>query len=123
MQKSGIAGLLAAWLQQAIGAWPERAIPLVLFTVVAVITQFMSNAATIALFLPAALAMAPGFEPPARTVRRNCSHGFSGRFSAADWPSRQPSCLWSGRYQFLDFVKVGTPLTAVSAAIVVWLAR
>jgi len=56
MQKSGTAGILAGWLQQAVGGWSERMILLMLFAVVAVITQFMSDAATTALFAPVAVA-------------------------------------------------------------------
>ena len=45
-------GLLAGWLQAALGGWPERLMLLALLTVVAVLTQLMSDAATTALFAP-----------------------------------------------------------------------
>jgi Na+/H+ antiporter NhaD/arsenite permease-like protein len=58
MQKTGTANMLAGWLQHAVGGWPERLILLALFAVVAVITQFMSDSATTALFAPVAVALA-----------------------------------------------------------------
>jgi uncharacterized protein with PhoU and TrkA domain len=50
MQKTGTANLLAGWLQHAVSGWPERVVLLVIFVFVAVITQFMSDSATTALF-------------------------------------------------------------------------
>lgn len=47
-------------MQNAVGGWPERLVSLVLFAVVAVITQFMSDSATTALFAPVAVALAHG---------------------------------------------------------------
>ncbi|HEU5236176.1 MAG TPA: SLC13 family permease [Pyrinomonadaceae bacterium] len=58
MQKTGTANLIASWLHKFVGGWPDRVILLALFAVVAVITQFMSDAATTVLFAPVALALA-----------------------------------------------------------------
>jgi di/tricarboxylate transporter len=41
-----------------VGGWPERLILLALFGVVAIVTQFMSDSATTALFAPIAVALA-----------------------------------------------------------------
>jgi len=50
--------LPAGWLGNGVGGWPERLILLALFAVDAIITQFMSVAATTALFAPVAVALA-----------------------------------------------------------------
>ena len=50
--------MLAGWLQHAVGGWPQRLILPSLFAVVAVVTQFMSDSATTALFVPIAIALA-----------------------------------------------------------------
>src|SRR4029078_112029 len=52
MQQTGNANLLASFLQQALNGWDETLILLVLFAVVGVITQLMSDAATTALLAP-----------------------------------------------------------------------
>ena len=58
MQKTGTANLIASWLHQFVSGWPDRLFLLALFAVVAVITQFMSDAATTPLFAPVAQALA-----------------------------------------------------------------
>jgi di/tricarboxylate transporter len=122
MQKSGAAGLFAGWLQQAIGAWPERLILLALFAVVAVITQFMSDAATTALFAPlgVALAQALGRAPEPFVVTVAMASVIA--FLTPIGHHGNLLVYGPGRYRFRDFVRVGTPLTAISAVIVVLLA-
>jgi di/tricarboxylate transporter len=122
MQKTGTATLLAGWLQHAIGSWPERWILLALFAVVAVITQFMSDSATTAVFAPVAVALAQALgrapEPFVVTVAMASVVAFLT-------PIGHHGNLLvyaPGRYKFGDFVKVGTPLTVLAAVVVVMLA-
>jgi len=122
MQKSGTAGILAGWLQQAVGGWSERLILLVLFAVVAVITQFMSDAATTALFAPVAVALAQALgrapEPFVVTVAMAAVVAFLTPIGHHG----NMLVYGPGRYRFGDFVKVGTPLTVLSAIVVAVLA-
>ena len=64
MQKTGTANMLAGWLQHAVSSWPERVVLLAIFAIVAVITQFMSDSATTALFAPVAVALAQALGRP-----------------------------------------------------------
>jgi len=122
IQKSGTATLLAGWLQKAIGDWPQLSILLVLFTVVAVITQFMSDAATTALFAPIAVALAQALgrapEPFVVTVAMASVIAFLTPIGHHG----NLLVYGPGRYKFWDFVKVGTPLTVICALIVALLA-
>ena len=122
MQKSGTANLLAGWLQRVIGNWPELLILLVLFAVVAVITQFMSDAATTALFAPVAVALAQALgrapEPFVVTVAMASVIAFLTPIGHHG----NLLVYGPGRYKFGDFVKVGTPLTIICAFIVALLA-
>jgi di/tricarboxylate transporter len=70
MQKSGTSDLLAGWIQTAIGGWNQMLITLVLFAIVGVLTQFMSDAAMTALFAPVApvLAQTLGHPPESYVV-------------------------------------------------------
>ena len=52
MQKSGTANLIASWLHRVVVGWPDSLILLALFAGLAVIPQFMSDAATKALLPP-----------------------------------------------------------------------
>lgn len=60
MTKCGAADLLARGLHGALADWSPTVVLLVVFTVVAVLTQFMSDAATTAVFGPVAVALAQG---------------------------------------------------------------
>lgn len=122
MQKTGTANLLAGWLQQAVSGWPERLVLLVIFVFVAVITQFMSDSATTALFAPVALALAQALgrapEPYVVTVAMASVVAFLTPIGHHG----NLLVYGPGRYRFSDFVKVGTPLTAICAVVVVVLA-
>jgi len=122
MQKTGTATLLAGWLQHAVGGWPERLVLLALFALVGIITQFMSDAATTALFAPIAVALAQALgrapEPFVVTVAMASVVAFLTPIGHHG----NLLIYGPGRYQFADFVKVGTPLTVICALVVVLLA-
>jgi len=122
MQKTGTATLLAGWLQHAVGSWPERMVLLALFALVAIITQFMSDSATTALLAPIAVALAQALgrapEPFVVTVAMASVVAFLTPIGHHG----NLLVYGPGRYRFVDFVLVGTPLTAICALIVVLLA-
>lgn len=122
MQKTGTAGLLAAGLQQAVGGWSERLILLSLFAGVAVITQFMSDAATTALFAPVAVALAQALGRPPEPFVVTVAMAAVVAFLTPIGHHGNLLVYGPGRYRFGDFVKVGTPLTVVAAIVVVLLA-
>jgi di/tricarboxylate transporter len=64
MQKTGTANLLAGWLQGLVLTWDIHWILLALFLVAGLITQVMSDAGTVALFGPIAIALAKGLSLP-----------------------------------------------------------
>jgi len=122
MQKTGTATMLAGWLQHAVASWPDRLILLALFGVVAVITQFMSDSATTAVFAPVAVALAQALgrvpEPFVVTVAMASVVAFLTPIGHHG----NLLVYGPGRYKFGDFVKVGTPLTVLAAVVVVMLA-
>ena len=122
MQKTGTAMLIAGWLQNTVGSWPERLVLLALFAVVAGVTQFMSDAATTALFAPVALALAQALgrspEPYVVTVAMAAVIAFLTPIGHHG----NLLVYGPGRYKFSDFVKTGAPLTVICALIVVLLA-
>ena len=122
MQKTGMAGMFAGWLQQAVGGWPERVVLLVLFAVVAVITQFMSDAATTALFAPVAVALAEGLGRPPEAFVVTVAMAAVVSFLTPIGHHGNLLVYGPGRYRFGDFVRVGTPLTVFAALVVVMLA-
>ena len=122
MQKTGTANLIAGWLQHAVSGWPERVVLLVIFALVAVITQFMSDSATTALFAPVAVALAQALGRPPEPYVVTVAMASVVAFLTPIGHHGNLLVYGPGRYRFGDFVKVGTPLTAVCAVIVVVLA-
>ena len=122
MQKTGMAGMFAGWLQQGVGGWPERLVLLVLFAVVGVITQFMSDAATTALFAPVAVALAEGLGRPPEAFVVTVAMAAVVSFLTPIGHHGNLLVYGPGRYRFGDFAKVGTPLTVAAALVVVMLA-
>jgi di/tricarboxylate transporter len=122
MQQTGTAELAAEWIYRTVSGWPEFATLLVIFAVVSVITQFMSDAATTALFAPVAVSLAKslGHSPEAYAV----TVAMAAVASVLTPIGHHGNLLIyaPGGYRFLDFVKVGTPLTVVIAIVVCWLA-
>jgi di/tricarboxylate transporter len=118
MQKSGTAALIAGSLENAVASWPPIVVLLAIFAIVGVVTQFMSDAATTALFAPVALALAQGLgrapEPYIVTVAMAAVTSFLTPIGHHG----NLLVYGPGRYQFVDFIKVGTPLTVLVAVVV-----
>jgi len=123
MKKSGAADVLAKWLQAAVADWSPTLVLFVIFTLVAVLTQFMSDSATTALFGPVAIALAQALghapEPYVVTV----AMASVAAFLTPIGHHGNLLIYGPGGYRFADFVRVGTPLTALVAIIVVFLSR
>ena len=122
MQQSGAAALLAGWLQQGMAHWPQFAILLTLYAVVGLVTQLMSDAAAVALFAPVAVALAQAFgaAPEAYVITVAMA-----AVTACLTPTGHHGNLLvygPGRYQFVDFVRVGAPFTLCLALVVALMA-
>jgi di/tricarboxylate transporter len=122
MQKTGTAAVLATWMQQAVASWPERLVLLALFAVVAVVTQFMSDAATTALFAPVAVALAQALGRAPEPYVVAVAMAAVVAFLTPIGHHGNLLIYGPGGYKFGDFVKVGTPLTVVAGIVVVLLA-
>src|SRR5215510_13027399 len=118
MQKSGTAALIAGGLEKAVANWPPMLVLLAIFAIVGIVTQFMSDAATTALFAPVAFALAQGLgrapEPYIITVAMAAVTSFLTPIGHHG----NLLVYGPGRYQFVDFIKVGTPLTVLVAVVV-----
>jgi di/tricarboxylate transporter len=122
MQKSGVAKLLAGWLQSTMGDWNQMLIFLVVFATVAVLTQLMLDAATTALFGPVAIALAQALGRPPEPYVVTVAMAAVTAFVTPMCHHGNLLVYGPGRYQFVDFIRVGTPLTVLVAWVVVMLA-
>jgi di/tricarboxylate transporter len=122
MQQTGTADLLASWMQGAVGGWSEPLVLAAIFLVVAVLTQFMSDAATTALFAPVAVALAQALGQPPEPYVVTVAMAAVAAFLTPIGHHGNLLVYGPGRYQFADFVRVGTPLTLLVGTVVVLLA-
>jgi di/tricarboxylate transporter len=118
IQKSGSAAPLAGWLEKSVAGWDPVFLLLLIFAIAAVVTQFLSDAATTALFAPIALALAQMLgrapEPYVVTVAMAAVTSFLTPIGHHG----NLLVYGPGRYQFTDFLRVGTPLTIIVAVVV-----
>jgi di/tricarboxylate transporter len=122
MKQSGASDVLAGWLQGAIAGWSEVLILLALFAVIAILTQFMSDAATTGLFAPVAVALAQGLGHAPEAYVVTVAMASVVAFLTPIGHHGNLLVYGPGRYQFTDFTRVGAPLTVVAAIIVAVLA-
>jgi di/tricarboxylate transporter len=122
MEKTGASQLIASGIQGAVAGWNQIIILFILFAIVAVLTQFMSDAGTTAIFAPVAVALAHALgqapEPYVITVAMAAVTAFLTPIGHHG----NLLVYGPGNYQFSDFAKVGTPLTVLNGVAVAVLA-
>ena len=123
MQKSGSADVLARSLQAVVGDWNPSLVLLAVFAVVGVLTQFMSDSATTAIFAPVAVALANGLGHPPEPYVITVAMAAVASFLTPIGHHGNLLIYGPGGYRFADFVRVGTPLTIIVAVIVALLSR
>ena len=121
MQKTGLAARAGQLIQAWIGQWPEMAVLLVIFAAAALLTQVLSDAATLSILGPIAIAFAHALgRPPEPFVLAVAFASVTAFLTPiAHWGNLL--VFSPGQYRFFDFVKVGTPLTVLVALVVAWL--
>jgi di/tricarboxylate transporter len=120
MEKSGADQYLADLIIRGTGHYGPTAVLAGFFIMTVALTQPMSNQAAALVMLPIAAksALALGLNP--RTFAVAVTYAASCSFLTP----LEPACVLvytPGRYRFFDFVKVGSILTIVVFAIVMWL--
>lgn len=123
MQQTGSSKLLASMLSQTIGGWPEILILLAIFAAVGILTQFMSDAGTTALFAPVAIALAQALGHPPEPYVVTVAMAAVAAFLTPIGHHGNLLVYGPGRYRFMDFVRVGTPLTILIGGIVTVMAK
>lgn len=112
-------GLLAGWLGTALAGLSPFAVLLGLYATVALVTEFMSDAATTALLGPVALALAQGLGHPPEPYVITVAVAAVTTFLT---PMAHLLIYGPGGCRFGDFARVGTPLTALVTVLVALIA-
>ncbi len=123
MQQTGTAQLLADALLLMVRDWPPLAILLVMFATAGVLTQVLSDAATTVLLAPIAIALAQALGLPATPFVVCTALGAVVAFLTPIGHHGNLLILGPGQYRFMDFFRIGLPLTVLIAIVSAWMTR
>ncbi|MCP5471988.1 MAG: SLC13 family permease [Sinobacteraceae bacterium] len=123
MQQTGTAELLARQLLVVAADWSPLAVLLLVFTAAALLTQILSDAATVVLLAPVAISMAAALGLPPEPLVVCTALGAVASFVVPIGHHGNLLVFNPGQYTFSDFVRVGVPLTVLIGATSAWMAR
>jgi di/tricarboxylate transporter len=123
MEKTGTARLLAEHLQSFTDGWSPFAVLLALFWAAALLTQILSDSATVVLLGPVSLALALALGLPPQPFVVCTALGAVVAFLTPIGHHGNLLILNPGRYTFGDFLRVGVPLTVFSSLVCAALAE
>ena len=123
LQNSGFGNVVADFALKILGDNPSPLlITTILFVSVAVLTQLISNTATILLFMPIAISVAEAIGVnPASVAMVVCLAGAASYATPFAAPQNMLAAGWTN-YKFMDYIKIGTPmvvLTYIAVAILI----
>ena len=121
LEKTGLAAALATSLLIGLKNWPVYAALLVVFLFTTLLTEVMSNAATVAMLIPIAGQLAQGLGQPPLAFIYAVLFGASQSFLSPVGYQTNLMVFGPGRYRFLDVARYGFPLTLVMTVAVPFL--
>ena len=113
LEKTGLAAAVARALLSGLQDWPVYAALLVVFLFTTLLTEVMSNAATVAMLIPIAGQLAQGLGQPPLAFIYAVLFGASQSFLSPVGYQTNLMVFGPGRYRFLDIARYGFPLTLV----------
>lgn len=113
MQATGLDRLLVQGLTQAAGSWPPYGVLIGLYLATALATELLSNQAAVTLMLPLALAIGRELGVPPQAVMGVVTFAASHSFLTPIGYQTNTMVFALGNYSFLDFLRLGLPLTLV----------
>jgi di/tricarboxylate transporter len=123
MEKTGTAQLLATQLQTFSGGWNTYSLLVMMFAAAALLTQVLSDAATLVLLGPVAIVLATALGLPPEPFVVCTAIGAVASFLTPIGHHGNLLILGPGQYRFGDFLRVGFPLTMLIGALTCWMAQ
>ncbi|MBR6636353.1 MAG: SLC13/DASS family transporter [Phascolarctobacterium sp.] len=118
IDKTGAGKLIADWTVGLMGGSPfPLIVTAVLFALSCTLTQFMSNTASAALLCPIGIAIAQNLNASPKAVVMAIAVAASCAFATPVGTPPNTLVLGPGGYKFMDYVKCGCGLVAVSFAV------
>ncbi len=121
LEKTGLAAVAAQALIRTLNDWPAYLALLVVFLFTTLLTEVMSNAATVALLIPIAGQLAVGLGLPPLAFVYAVLFGASQSFLSPVGYQTNLMVFGPGRYRFLDITRYGIPLTLTMTVVVPFL--
>ncbi|MFM7653469.1 MAG: SLC13 family permease [Vulcanococcus sp.] len=121
LEKTGLAAALAKGLLVGLHSWPVYGALLVVFLFTTLLTEVMSNAATVAMLIPIAGQLAVGLDQPPLAFIYAVLFGASQSFLSPVGYQTNLMVFGPGRYRFLDVPRYGLPLTIAMTLVVPFL--
>jgi di/tricarboxylate transporter len=122
MEHSGTAGLLARQLWRIAEGWSPFSVLLLSFGAAALLTQVLSDAATVVLLGPVSISLAAALGLPPEPLLVCTALGAVASFLVPIGHHGNLLILNPGQYTFGDFVRVGAPLTVLIGLTSAWMA-
>ena len=113
LESTGLAQGAARQLLMGLQGWPVYGALLVVFLFTTLLTEVMSNAATVAMLIPIAGQLAAGLGQPPLAFIYAVLFGASQSFLSPVGYQTNLMVFGPGRYRFLDVARYGLPLTLV----------
>jgi di/tricarboxylate transporter len=121
LEKTGLAAAFAKSLLLGLDNWPVYGALLVVFLFTTLLTEVMSNAATVAMLIPIAGQLALGLNQPPMAFIYAVLFGASQSFLSPVGYQTNLMVFGPGRYRFLDIARYGFPLTIAMSLVVPFL--
>jgi len=123
MEKTGTAALFGSTLLRFTADWNSFEVLLVMFAAAALLTQILSDAATVVLLGPVAISVASALGLPLQPFVVCTALGAVASFLTPIGHHGNLLILNPGQYRFGDFLRVGGPLTILLGLTSAWLAQ
>ena len=113
MEKTGASTMLAEGMVNAVGGFGPIALLAAFFGATMLLTEVMSNNATVALLLPIAITTAHSIDANPRTFMFAVVFAASSSFMTPVGYQTNTMIYGPGQYRFVDFVRIGAPLNLI----------
>lgn len=118
MKNTGLADGLAGGLERLLEGWSTYGSLMLIFLGTTLLTQVMSNAASVALLAPVAVQLSPTLALPATALLITVLFGASQSFLTPVGYQTNLMVFGPGRYRFLDVTRYGLGLTLIMTVLV-----
>ena len=118
MKNTGLADGLAGGLERLLEGWSTYGSLMLIFVGTTLLTQVMSNAASVALLAPVAVQLSPTLALPATALLITVLFGASQSFLTPVGYQTNLMVFGPGRYRFLDITRYGLGLTLIMTVLV-----